>query len=71
MKTNNYEINIFKDLVHIKRYIKVEDITNKFILITLNDKKVKINGNNLIINKLDEFELTIIGIIKGIELLDE
>ncbi|MGM9878388.1 MAG: YabP/YqfC family sporulation protein [Bacilli bacterium] len=71
MKNKDYEINIYKDLIHIKNYIKIKDINTKYIIIELNIKIVKINGNNLIINKLDENELSIIGEFKGIELLNE
>ncbi|MDD6272884.1 MAG: YabP/YqfC family sporulation protein [bacterium] len=71
MKNNDYEINIYKDLIHIKNYNKIKDINIKYIVIELNIKIIKINGNNLIINKLDEHELSIIGEFKGIELIDE
>lgn len=71
MKSKDYEINIYKDLIHIKNYNKIYDINCKSIVIKCKNKIIKIIGSNLIINKLDEYELCIAGEIKGIELLDE
>ncbi len=71
MRNKDYEINIFKNLIHIKNYNKIKDIDSKYIIICFDDNSVKINGKNLIINKLDEYELSIIGEFKGIDILNE
>ena len=71
MKKKSFEINLFDNKIHIKYYFKIEDINNKCILIVLYDKKLKICGDGLIINKLDQFEISIIGNYKNIELLYE
>ena len=64
MKVINKDIEIYiKDnLIHIKNYNKVIDISNNKIEL----KDVVINGTNLIISKLDEYELCIKGKLKGI-----
>ncbi len=64
MKVINKDIEIYiKDnLIHIKNYSKVIDISNNKIEL----KDVVINGTNLIISKLDEYELCIKGKFKGI-----
>ena len=64
MKVINKDIEIYiKDnLIHIKNYSKVIDISNNKIEL----KDVVINGTNLIISKLDEYELYIKGKFKGI-----
>ena len=64
MKVTNKDIEIYiKDnLIHIKNYNKVIDISNNKIEL----KDVVINGTNLIISKLDEYELCIKGKFKGI-----
>ena len=64
MKVINKDIEIYiKDnLIHIKNYNKVIDISNNKIEL----KDVVINGTNLIISKLDEYELCIKGKFKGI-----
>ncbi len=71
MKNKKYEINLFENLIHIKYYYKIDDINNNYILVSFCDKKIKICGENLIINKLDEYEICIIGKYKVIELLYE
>lgn len=64
MKVINKDIEIYiKDnLIHIKNYNRVIDISNNKIEL----KDVVINGTNLIISKLDEYELCIKGKFKGI-----
>lgn len=64
MKVINKDIEIYiKDnLIHIKNYNRVIDISNNKIEL----KDVVINGSNLIISKLDEYELCIKGKFKGI-----
>ena len=64
MKVINKDIEIYiKDnLIHIKNYNKVIDISNNKIEL----KDVVINGTNLIISKLDEYELCIKVKFKGI-----
>lgn len=64
MKVINKDIEIYiKDNhIHIKNYNKVIDISNNKIEL----KDVVINGTNLIISKLDEYELCIKGKFKGI-----
>lgn len=64
MKVINKDIEIYiKDnLIHIKNYNKVIDISNNKIEL----KDAVINGTNLIISKLDEYELCIKGKFKGI-----
>ena len=64
MKVINKDIEIYiKDnLIHIKNYNKVIDISNNKIEL----EDAVINGTNLIISKLDEYELCIKGKFKGI-----
>ncbi len=64
MRVINKDIEIYiKDnLIHIINYNKVIDISNNKIEL----KDVVINGTNLIISKLDEYELCIKGKFKGI-----
>lgn len=71
MIKNDYEIYINKNTIDIKNYKEISDINYNYIVITLKDKSLMINGNNLIINKMDEYELSIIGNYKNIEFFDE
>lgn len=68
MINNNYEINIKENTIHIKKYIEIQDIKNDQIIIKLKNNKLIIKGDNIIINKMDEYEILMHGIIKGIEI---
>lgn len=71
IKNTNYEIRINTNYVHIINYIKIEDISFNNIKIYLNNKKINIKGEKLIITRLDENEMLIKGIFKGIDFIDE
>ena len=71
IKNNSYEINICNNRVHIKNYIRIIDIDlNRIEILILNNKLI-INGDKLIIRRMDEYELLINGIIKGLEFIHE
>lgn len=71
IKNKNYEINIKTNYIHIINYIKIEDISFNNIKISLNNKKVNIKGEKLLITRLDENEMLIKGIFKGIDFINE
>lgn len=71
IKNTNYEIRINANYVHIINYIKIEDISFNNIKIHLNNKKINIKGEKLIITRLDENEMLIKGVFKGIDFIDE
>lgn len=71
MNKINYEINICEKYIDIKYYNKIIDIKDDYISILFNNKKIIIIGSGLIINKLDKYELTIIGNYDRIEFIDE
>ena len=71
IKNKNYEININLNYIHIINYIKIEDISYNNIKILLNNKRINIKGEKLLITKLDENEMLIKGVFKGIDFIDE
>lgn len=71
IKDNKYKILIEENIICIRNYIRIEDISPLNIKIKFNDMKLLIKGKNLIINKLDSSDLRIIGNIKGIEFINE
>ena len=71
IKDNKYKILIEENTICIRNYIRIEDISTLNIKIKFNDIKLLIKGKNLIINKLDSYDLRIIGNIKGIEFINE
>lgn len=68
---NKYEINISNQNIHIKYYKEILDISSNQITIKTNEITIKISGENLIINKLDEYEISIIGKPLNIQLIYE
>lgn len=68
---NKYEINISNQNIHIKYYKEILDISSNQITIKTNEITIKIIGENLIINKLDEYEISIIGKPLNIQLIYE
>lgn len=71
IKNNNYCIYIENNIICIKNYIRIIDISESFIKIKLNNKIIHINGINMIINKLDEYDLSIKGEFKDIKFICE
>lgn len=71
IKNDNYEINIKDNFLHLINYINVLSISGSKIIIEIKDNNLIIFGNNLMISALDEYELIVRGIIKGIEFKNE
>jgi len=71
MKDKYYEINIKEKYIHIRNYIKIEDINDSHIKIKLINKSIIIEGSFLIISKLDEFELLIKGEFKKVQFIND
>ena len=68
---NKYELNISNQYIHIKFYKEILNISSNQISIKTNELIIKITGENLIINKLDEYEISIIGKPLNIQLIYE
>ena len=59
------KITILKNRVNIINYDKLRDISEKEILLTKDNKKIKVLGKNLKLNKLIENEILILGFIES------
>ena len=68
---NKYEIILKDKYIHLKYYNKVLDINENKIKILLEDNTIVINGSNLYVCALDEYELVIKGNVKSIEFINE
>ena len=64
---NKFKINIWENQIHIINYLDIEHFDDKEIVIKIENKKIKIKGEELIITKLLEEELLINGKIRNIE----
>lgn len=62
------KITMTMDKVNILNYDRLRDITDKEISFSKNNKKVKVVGKDLKLNKLLDQEVLIIGNIKKVEI---
>ena len=68
---NEFRINLYKDRINIVNYKEILGINNKEIIVKSNDSKIIINGENLVLSKLLDFEILIIGTVLKIEVTYE
>lgn len=61
------KITILENRVNIINYDKLRDISEKEMLLTRGNKKIKVLGKNLKLNKLIENEILILGFIEKVE----
>lgn len=71
VKDDEFRFTVYNDRVHIVNYKKILSLTSDFILIDVFDKKISIKGSNLILNKMLDSEVLIIGFVSKIEVLYE
>lgn len=64
-----YYIIVTNNNLYIKNYQKVIDITDKEILIDINNRIIKITGQNLTLIKIISHDLSIKGIIESVKYL--
>ncbi len=63
---NKYEIIINEKYLYIKNYIKIIDISYSKITIEIDKATIFISGSNLIVSKMDKYDILINGNVKGI-----
>jgi len=68
---DDYEIIIKKNNTYIRNYKQIISISSCNILIKMLKVIICIKGNDLIISKMDKYDLLIKGIVKEIEIKDE
>jgi hypothetical protein len=71
INNESYEIIIRKGYIYIKNYSDIKNISSSNISIMFNQIILDINGKNLMITKLDKYDLLIKGIVKRIEFIHE
>lgn len=70
IKDDDYLIGIYTNMVHIFNYKKVINVLTSEIIIEVKNIRVKILGENLIIKKMDKFEMLINGKIKRVDFVE-
>ena len=69
VKDEEFRFTVYSDRIHIINYEKINTLNSDYVLIESNDRKISIKGKNLILNRLLEKEVLIIGDIYGIEVI--
>ena len=64
----NLEMHIYTNGIYIINYTLISNFTDKKIIIEGKKEKITIMGNNLVIKKLEKYELFISGMIDSINL---
>lgn len=67
----NFEINIYENIVHLKKYKSILNISESNIKIDVFDRLVNINGKCLRIVGIDEYEICIKGTFLSLEFINE
>lgn len=65
-KTDEYSLLIGKNKIYINNYEKIIDVNDKSIILKFSDKVYLIDGTDLVIKKLDKYEMYITGMIRKI-----
>ena len=63
---NNYKIHIYDNKINIFNYKSIRDISSNVINIRLEDFDLKLKGENLLVIKLDDKDISISGVFKEI-----
>ena len=69
VKDEEFRFTVFNDRIHFINFLKINTLNSDYVLIESNDRKISIKGKNLILNRLLEKEVLIIGDIYSIEVI--
>ena len=71
VKDEEFRFTVFNDRIHIVNYKKINTLNSDYILIESDDRRIGIKGNNLVLNKMLDREILVIGMVKSIEVIYE
>ena len=69
VKDEEFRFTVYNDRIHFINFLKINTLNSDYVLIESNDRKISIKGKNLILNRLLEKEVLIIGDIYSIEVI--
>lgn len=69
VKDEEFRFTVYNDRIHFINFMKINTLNSDYVLIESSDRKISIKGKNLILNRLLEKEVLIIGDIYGIEVI--
>lgn len=71
VKDEEFRFTVFNDRIHIVNYKKINTLNSDYILIESYDRRIGIKGSNLVLNKMLDGEVLVIGNVKSIEVIYE
>ena len=71
VKDEEFRFTVFNNRIHIINYKKINTLNSDYILIESDDRRIGIKGNNLVLNKMLDREILVIGNVKSIEVIYE
>ncbi len=71
IKDIEFRLTIYFDKIHIVNYSKIISLENDRISLLGGDKKIVITGNNLVLSKLLDDEILIVGELLTLEVLHD
>ena len=71
IKDLEFRFTVYSDRIHVINYKKILILEDKRISFTSDDKRIVIKGKNLVLNKLLEQEILILGNILSIEVFND
>lgn len=69
IKDMEFRFTVYNDRVHIVNYKKINSLNSDYILVESNDRKISIKGKNLVLNRLLDSEVLILGEVSHIEVI--
>lgn len=69
VKDEEFRFTVYNDRIHIINYEKINTLNSDYILVESLDRKISVKGDNLVLNRLLDKEVLIVGNVKNIEVL--
>lgn len=69
VRDEEFRFTVYNDRIHIINYEEINSLNNDYILISSKDRKISIRGRNLVLNKMLEKEVLIVGMVLNIEVI--
>lgn len=71
VKDDEFRFTVYNNRIHIVNYEKITSLNDDYMLVQCVDRKISIKGDGLVLNRLLDNEVLIVGKVKNIEVLYE
>lgn len=71
VKDEEFRFTVYNNRIHIINYKKIDCLSSDYILVHCEDRMISIKGKNLVLNRLLEQEVLILGLVNTIEVIYE